>query len=576
VFVTDNAYLEVTVGTETLLPRTKINSVGYAMQAGGLSAGGIAAVVVSLNGNVGIGTTNPATLLNVYKNGSAYTAAAHFWDDVADGIPFISVGKTSTMGADNAIVLGYDNANNYGWLAVGGDSRTQGLIIANGGSVGIGATAPGAKLDIFGPFEQLAIRNSSAFTGSSGQLTRMLLKSNTGSSWGWFGYQDTATNYAGGGNNLIVSNYLNGPIVFNTNGETEAVRITSGGKVGVGTTAPNTKLQVYGDSGNLIKLQSSTGMGTAGQAMGISFVQLGDIEVSRVESITEAAGKIGLRLYTYNNGAVERVRIDNAGNVGIATPTPQMRLSVYGADSVQLGDNQAIGSMVLSGPDNWKGIIWTNVTGNARKSIRYDNTTGLLIFSDLTAAGHYNDRLVLGSNGNVGIGKTAFTSNGAKLQVADGLTFPAVRVPLADANTLDGYEEGTFIPHFKTGGTGGSGGSDISGVTYDPALTVGYYTRIGNVVNVQYQIAWSGSGLAGNTQIYVQLPYKGAVDCRGGLAVGVASGIAQHNVIAEINSKCAYLLTYGESGHTHFTGANITAGGSRLYAVSGSYITSDN
>jgi hypothetical protein len=84
VFANGNSvYLETTVGTETLLPRTKLNSMIFAMQAGGLAhngasvslnaSGGIIvnaknaanALVVSSNGNVGIGTTNPGTKLEV-------------------------------------------------------------------------------------------------------------------------------------------------------------------------------------------------------------------------------------------------------------------------------------------------------------------------------------------------------------------------------------------------------------------------------------------------------------------------------------------------------------------------------
>ncbi|MEK7851022.1 MAG: hypothetical protein AAB275_03995 [Deltaproteobacteria bacterium] len=100
------------------------------------------------------------------------------------------------------------------------------------------------------------------------------------------------------------------------------------GSLGIGTTGPNTKLQVYGGSGNLIKLQSSTGMGTAGEAIGITFVQSGDVEVSRIESITESGSNIGLRFFTYATGAGERMRINAAGNVGIGTPSPGSLLDV--------------------------------------------------------------------------------------------------------------------------------------------------------------------------------------------------------------------------------------------------------
>jgi hypothetical protein len=74
VFIGDNAYLEVMIDTETLLPRTKINSVGYALLASGLSMGGVQSVFVSANGNVGIGTTLPMARLQLAAGTSSNAA----------------------------------------------------------------------------------------------------------------------------------------------------------------------------------------------------------------------------------------------------------------------------------------------------------------------------------------------------------------------------------------------------------------------------------------------------------------------------------------------------------------------
>lgn len=107
---TANAYLETTVGTETLSPLTKLTSVAYASLAGGLygGSGSQPNVFVSSNGNVGIGTTSPAEPLQVSGN--------------------ISVGtSTGTKG--------------FGVEMYSPDGTLYCLTIANGGTTAVGAGA---------------------------------------------------------------------------------------------------------------------------------------------------------------------------------------------------------------------------------------------------------------------------------------------------------------------------------------------------------------------------------------------------------------------------------------------------
>lgn len=59
---------------------------------------------------------------------------------------------------------------------------------------------------------------------------------------------------------------------------------------------------------------------------------------------------------------------------------------------------------------------------------------------------------------------------------AGGLAFPATAVAVADANTLDDYEEGTCTFTY-TCGTSGT-------ITINPAFNTGRYTKVGNLVTV--------------------------------------------------------------------------------------------
>jgi hypothetical protein len=74
-----------------------------------------------------------------------------------------------------------------------------------------------------------------------------------------------------------------------------------------------------------------------------------------------------------------------------------------------------------------------------------------------------------------------------------GITFPAAQSTSSDANTLDDYEEGTFT-------------MTVTGSTTNPTVTyddrTGFYTKIGNVVNVlMYLQTTARSGGSGDLRI---------------------------------------------------------------------------
>jgi len=139
-----------------------------------LSTGGATEKVrISSAGNVGIGTTNPGTILDV-KGAGTYD--------------FISISNGSTSGGGG--VLTKQNATASSWFGnsggwEGGTSNDTGIgsyaggirfytnggsekmRIASGGSVGIGTTSPGALLHIYGGAQDFEIQmqngNGSAF-----------------------------------------------------------------------------------------------------------------------------------------------------------------------------------------------------------------------------------------------------------------------------------------------------------------------------------------------------------------------------------------------------------------------------
>jgi len=79
-----------------------------------------------------------------------------------------------------------------------------------------------------------------------------------------------------------------------------------------------------------------------------------------------------------------------------------------------------------------------------------------------------------------------------------GITFPATQSASSDANTLDDYEEGTWTPAITFGG-----GS--TGITYSSQL--GFYTKIGNTVTVQFRVNLSSKGSSTGSAALGGLPF---------------------------------------------------------------------
>jgi hypothetical protein len=92
-------------------------------------------------------------------------------------------------------------------------------------------------------------------------------------------------------------------------------------------------------------------------------------------------------------------------------------------------------------------------------------------------------------------------SAGIDLSSNGQIKFPASQNASSDANTLDDYEEGTFTP--TLGGT-----SSDPTVTYASVNTVGYYTKIGNVVNFTLEIRTTAKSGGSGDLLVKGLPFS--------------------------------------------------------------------
>ena len=169
---------------------------------------------ISNAGNVGIGTTSPSSVLHIDQPSN----------DRAGGLYIERNGSSYGLAA-------FVNSGGYGIIGGGGSYANDVISIDfNNAYVGIGVSAPNAKLEVNG---DISIRggNGLYFGQSTGSLN----------SW-------TTRLFSSGS-----TQYFNGQtFIFNNvgYGSTEFVRFTSGGRVGVGVTNPSARLQVNYDGNN--------------------------------------------------------------------------------------------------------------------------------------------------------------------------------------------------------------------------------------------------------------------------------------------------------------------------------------
>ncbi len=169
------------------------------------------AMTLDASGRLGIGVTNPTAILDI--NSGANSPIIKLTSSAAGQIPF----------SIRANIPGFSNS---GFSIYDETAAATRLVISSGGNVGIGTTSP----NIVGVTGTVTTINTST-TNAYGGLE--------------LAYQGTSiasflNNYNIG---VILSSRTAIPLIFET-GATERMRITSGGNVGIGTTAPATALGV--------------------------------------------------------------------------------------------------------------------------------------------------------------------------------------------------------------------------------------------------------------------------------------------------------------------------------------------
>jgi len=368
----------------------------------------------STAGNVGIGTTGPTALLEVKTdNATIYDSTSDSGQDNGTATILVSNdnvttntfsqiafhNKGSNRGVSRIVSIGVANAStDLAFVTENNNTKSEKMRILANGNVGIGTASP-------------------AFTSGSGleiekSGTATLRLQSSGSNASEINQTSSA---------LQIVDLSSGTMLFKVSND-EKMRITSAGNVGIGIT-PTSKLHISTTnqsfstaSGNAVNIAFPGGSEAGDIGGGLVFSQYyysGSAAVIRTGGIygikTAGGGSFGggLAFYTQPQSAadmVQRMVINNLGNVGIGTDTPADVLHVKNADSVG---------------------------GNSRCDIRLQNGTGYAEFGALSgyariqangaeaaalstgASYFYGTNWTFGSNNTTGTDDGKLTINGS-------------------------------------------------------------------------------------------------------------------------------------------------------------------
>jgi len=187
-----------------------------------------------------------------------------------------------------------------------------------------------------------------------------------------------------------------------------------------------------------------------------------------------------------STGGSERVRVISTGEVGIgATPTTAAKTSIVstsaGASTIALSLQNASDTI------NSETVLdfVTNTAGAGIRSaqitaINTNGSTGLNMVFKISNGDLPAEAMRIVSNRGLQLTRGVGVSN--TTPEASGVSFPATAVAVADSNTLDDYEEGSWTPVVTF--TGGNGD-----LTTSEAL--GVYTKIGRLVQIAFNVEFS-------------------------------------------------------------------------------------
>ena len=339
---------------------------------------------------------------------------------------------------------------------------------ASAESLGIGTSSPSSTLAV----ETGSIASLSSYAGHIvvGPSSRT---SSSGDYSGGILFDQANGVQASGKKGASITGFQDGSdvnsmgITFNVHGTDgsanrfEAMRITSAGNVGIGTSSPSRVAELYNTSNPALRINNGTDIADIGLASSAGALATGSTSGALVIA---RSGANDINLAT--NGT-NRVTIDSSGNVGIGTSSPTALLhasSSTGATAiVEAGSGYNSRIRILSGNESF--LEFGDAVDSDVGEIVYNHSSNYMRFNT-----NASEAMRIDSSGNLLVGKTSSSASttGAELQAGSGgqsaliATAAGTKVGVINRTTSDGDLLEFRKDNVKVGSIGSVVGSYLS------------------------------------------------------------------------------------------------------------------